>query len=114
MISVTTHNQKEIDINGTYLQGELDVDFALLVEIFGEPIYFNEVDDQGNKVDAEWELEFTDHDTGEIVVASIYNYKDGINYLGEEGEVTEAIRDWHVGGRSEKAFELVKRFVEGR
>jgi hypothetical protein len=83
--------------SGTCLQGEIDISFAELVEKFGES---GETD--GYKVDAEWKLKFEDGG-----VATIYNYKSGKNYNGEEGLETEDIRDWHIGGCDRKAVERV-------
>jgi hypothetical protein len=82
---------------GTSLQGYITTDYATLVKVFGEP-----TTNDGYKTDAEWVL--TDGD----VVATIYNYKTGRNYLGEEGIPTESIKDWHIGGKSYRAAELVR------
>jgi len=46
----------------------------------------------GDKTDAEWQLMT---ETG--IYFTIYNYKNGKNYLGEEGELIKDITDWHVG-----------------
>lgn len=83
-----THNEKDIDINGTSLCDYIRVSYANLVRVFGQP-----TSGDGYKVDAEWILEFDDG-----VVATIYNYKDGRNYCGEEGLDVEFITDWHIGG----------------
>lgn len=83
----------------TSLVGELDVSYAELVEVYGEP---NAKADM-YKTDAEWLLQAPDG-----TVATIYNYKSGRSYLGNEGDAVEDIRDWHVGGVSHRAFELVQ------
>jgi len=88
-----THNDKEIDSTGTHLQGTINIDYKTLVKAFGEP---NGSD--GYKSDAEWDLLFDDG-----TPATIYNYKDGINYLDENGTPVEKITDWHIGGEDEKA-----------
>jgi hypothetical protein len=54
------------------------------------------------KSDAEWAFEFED---GTIV--TIYNYKDGFNYCGEDGTPLKYITDWHIGGYSEDAVTRV-------
>lgn len=77
------------DVNMTSLQGYVTTTYADLVGCFGEPT----CDGDGYKVDAEWIITFADG-----VVATIYNYKDGKNYCGEEGLDVEDIREWHVGG----------------
>ena len=74
--------------NGTHLQGHVDTSYAHLVEVFGPHTEGDEY-----KVDAEWAILFEDG-----VVATIYNYKDGYNYLGAEGTPIAGIRDWHIGG----------------
>lgn len=87
------------DVNGTCLQGYVYATYAELVEAFGEPSH----DGDGYKVDAEWELE----QDGKVV--TIYNYKDGLNYLGEpEGTPVENINRWHIGGKSAVVVELVR------
>jgi hypothetical protein len=97
------------DINWTSLKGEIDISYAELVEVFGEP---HGVGDE-YKVDAEWAFEFNikEEDSDRLVVATIYNYKDGKNYNGAEGLDVEDIRDWHIGGRSPLAVELIKKTI---
>jgi hypothetical protein len=67
-----THHSKEININGSHLQGYIDAGYAELVALFGKPH-----GSDGHKVDAEWNVEFSDG-----TVATIYNYKNGRNYIG--------------------------------
>lgn len=83
---------------GTHLQGYVGANYAELVGTLGQPL----ADDFDGKADAVWMLVFEDG-----TVASVYNYKDGRNYLGDEGTPTEEIRDWHIGGKSQHAVELV-------
>ena len=85
--------------NGTSLMGYFDGDFADIVKVFGLPCD----DGDGYKVDAEWRLKFADG-----TIATIYNWKDGKNYNGEDGLELEAISDWHVGGFSKLALDRVK------
>jgi DNA/RNA-binding domain of Phe-tRNA-synthetase-like protein len=85
---------------GTSLQGYIYTDYEKLVETFGEPSH----DGDGYKTDAEWVLA---DDTGHVV--TIYNWKDGPNYLGEEdGTPVEWIYEWHIGGRDDNAVDLVQ------
>jgi len=97
---------KTTNIARTGLKDEIDISYKKLVGTFGEP-HFSD----GFKTDAEWDLKFP----GDMV-ATIYNYKTGKNYLGDEGLETENIRDWHIGGSSklaglwvELALELIKK-----
>lgn len=92
-----THNQKTINPDGTHLMGYIDIEYDKLVSLFGEP-----TDSDGYKVDAQWEIEFEDG-----LVATIYNWKDGKNYNGEEGlDVTE-ITDWHIGGHEKDVVDRI-------
>ena len=91
----TTHNQKEIYVNGTCLQGSIKADYHNLEKLFGEPTIGD-----GYKTDAEWEIEFEDG-----IVATIYNWKNGKNYNGENGIPITEITNWNVGGREQKAVD---------
>ena len=94
-----THNDNvKISVNGSSLQGYIDLAYNDICKVFGKP-----TESDGYKSDAEWIIKF-DNDA----VATIYNYKDGKNYLGEEGLAVEDIRDWHIGGFNKEAVALVK------
>lgn len=82
---------------GSYLQGYITVTYAALVERFGPP-----GENDGYKEDAQWCLEFPG---GHL--ATIYNYKTGVNYLGDEGTPVEDITDWHIGGHTDEVVGLV-------
>ena len=77
------------DSNFSSLQGYIHTSYADLVGCFGEPTS----DGDGYKIDAHWAITFADG-----VVATIYNWKDGVNYCGMEGTPVENIREWHIGG----------------
>ncbi len=83
---------------GTSLQGYLDTTYDWLVKIFGEP----KGEGDGYKVDAQWCLNID----GKITI--IYNYKNGKNYLGEEGTDTKKNRDWYIGGRDSRVVDAVR------
>ncbi len=85
---------------GTFLVGYIDISYQELVNKFGEPELCH---DRGNKTDAQWLMEFEDHE-----LFTIYNYKNGINYEGSDGIPTEDIRDWHIGGSTQ---EVVRRLM---
>ena len=99
-----THNDMDISANDTSFQGEVDADFNLLCTLFGRPFSGDEY-----KVDAEWVIEFEDG-----TVASIYNWKNGFNYLGAQGTPSDQIRSWHVGGHDQRSVELIKAMLEER
>ena len=86
---------------GSSLQAQIEIGYDELVEMLGEPNLAND----GYKTDAEWELEF------DGLRFTIYNYKDGTNYLGSEGTPTEFLTDWHIGGRTKEKAEELKHFL---
>jgi hypothetical protein len=95
---------KTIEANGTHLQGNVGATYQELVEVFGEPIRHESdgTTHMSNKVDAEWRISFEDG-----TVATIYNYKNGLNYLGAEGKRVSEISMWNVCGYDERAVTLV-------
>ena len=48
------------------------------------------------------------------VVVSIYNWKNGKNYLGLEGLQVNEITDWNIGGFSPRAVEIVEDVLKER
>lgn len=96
-----THNDviKGIGVGGS-LQGYVTCTYAHLVKILGYPS--DNMDDF--KSDAEWQIKWWDGEK-----ACIYNYKDGKNYLRDDGLEKEDITDWHIGGESE---EVVARVLD--
>ncbi len=86
-------------INGTHLQGHINISFAELVKILGNPQEKN-----GEKVDAEWYVLSLDSKT----TATVYNYKTGKNYLGDDGLETKDIIEWNIGGHSRDALKLIQ------
>ena len=101
--SFTTHNDASINCNMSSLVGYIEADYIELIAIFGAPT--PEFDDL--KSDAEWHIKFDD-DT----IATIYNYKNGRNYLGAQANHVRDIKNWHVGGYSEKALILVQSLLD--
>ena len=89
---------------GTSFKGYLMATYQDLVVIFGEPIS----NPDNYKVDTEWIID-TPHG-----VATIYNYKDGKVYLGDQGQPVQAICEWHVGGKGTEAYSWVKKEVLAR
>lgn len=88
----------------TFLLNKIVIDYQTLVKFLGPPTFSS---DHGSKVDVKWIIYFP-----EIAdVMTIYNYKDGRNYLGEEGLDKEDIKNWHVGGHrnsyTDKIYELL-------
>ena len=96
MIEVQTHNDGNIDVNGTCLQGYVHGPGQQLVEKFGEPLLGWAQD----KVEYEWNIMIG----GQPI--SIYSWK---NYGEKE---FEQIDSWHVGGRSHEAIDLLNEATD--
>lgn len=93
----------DANVNSTSYKGEIKVSYDTLVEVFGEPDPYKT---DGYKTDAEWVIKFEDGS-----VATIYNWKDGYNYLGAEGLAVENITDWHIGGFDNKVVDYIKDII---
>ena len=77
--------------------GEINVDYDTLVDVFGEP----DPDlCRDSKTDANWAIDTMDRDGSKRYI-SIYNWKDGKNYLGKKGTPASEITEWMVGGKKE-------------
>ena len=91
-VPFTTHNDADIDIDGTYFQAYLDpTGVRKLLDTFGAPV----VTDNFGKTTHEWAIEFP---CG--TVATVYDWKGGPHY--------------HVGGKSAEALWLVESALAGR
>lgn len=93
-----THNEiNGMSIDGTSYRGEISANYADLHMLFGEPLLGD-----GYKTDAEWWVQFDDG-----TLATIYNWKNGRNYMGDDGLDIEQITEWNVGGRCKQALDMV-------
>ena len=90
---------------GTFGVGQIETTYQHLVSLLGEPIKLDTRDDF--KSDVIWKMYVPN--TNKAVVSTIYNYKTGKNYLGDEGKEPEAITLWHVGGNHK---ELSLKYVK--
>ena len=103
-----THNHvKDIHTAGTRLMGHLErVDFYRLIEVFGRPHNSDEY-----KSDAQWDIEFDDG-----LVATIYNWKNGLNYVGaigkHHGKQLTDMTEWNVGGKDPKVVDRLMSMLE--
>lgn len=84
------------------LMGRIEINYSELCQVFGN----ENCEGDGYKVDAEWQIKFADG-----TYATIYNYKDGRNYCGDDGLDVPEITDWHIGGQSYDAVERVLEAV---
>lgn len=85
--------------NGTSFRGYLLASYYDIVSLYSKPI--NCINN--GKIDAEWVFN-TPYGT-----ATIYNYKDGKAYLGDEGIDVTKICEWHIGGKNIETYNWVKR-----
>jgi len=97
-----THNHESINIDHTFFQGEIEATYSQICSIFGRPL-----DGDGYKVQAEWNVKFKDG-----TVATIYDWKVGYNYLGDEGIPPEDIVIWHVSGMEPTAVDRVEKALQ--
>lgn len=99
-----THDQTTVNIDGTFLQGHITCDYKTLTKVFGFPLQRGF---DNYKTDAEWRVKFEDG-----TVASIYNWKNGHNYLGTAGTPVTKITDWNVGGRDKHTVDRVQSAIK--
>lgn len=97
--------EKFEDITGTHLQGYISTTYENIVSVLGKQHYNG--DDY--KVDAEWALKFEDG-----TIATLYNWKNGKNYCGDEGCALEEITEWNIGGHSPRAVELLTDLLKSK
>ena len=89
-----------LNIAGTSLMGNITVPYKDLVSRFGDP---SAIDGDGYKSDCEWIISTPDG------VATIYNWKNGKNYLGKDGLKVEDISNWNIGGYNMKTVVWIMR-----
>ena len=94
-----THNQSNINIGGTHLQGYINVEYSTLKKLFGKHSAFGD----GYKTRGEWSFQFQDGS-----VATIYNWKNGKNYCGKEGTAKTKITRWNIGGNDVSVVEKLE------
>ena len=98
-----THQDEQIDTNGSHRQGYIKADYKDLVELFGRPY-----DGDGHKVDWEWNILFEDGS-----IATIYNWKSGPNY-GYYDVGPGHIKEWNVGGFSQDALNNIRLLLANK
>ena len=98
--------------NGTHLQGYVQCSYDDLVNTFGKPTIEGGME---TKIEVEWELTFYDPTIhfDEVQIATVYNWKNGKRYCGEEeGLEVQDIKEWNVGGHSKYAIQLVNKALK--
>jgi len=78
----------QTDANGTCLQGYVSTTYDKIVAKYGQP-----TEGDGYKIDVEWIIEWEDG-----LIGTLYNWKNGKNYLGKDGTPTKKIEEWNIGG----------------
>ena len=91
---------------GTSLQGYISAKFSTLGFTFGKPTEIENAYEGDQKVDVTWVITFSDNE-----VATIYNYKNGKNYLGNEGQNVTSMTEWNVGGTSPQVVKRVAMLI---
>lgn len=88
----------------SWLQGEVKITYAELVEAFGP----ENCEGDGYKVQAEWSIKFADG-----IYATIYDWKEGVNYCGpEDGIPKEQVTNWHIGGTTKGSVTHVMEVIK--
>jgi hypothetical protein len=93
-------------VDGTSLIGQIDAKYSDLISLFGKPMPGYDY-----KIDAEWVLQI-ESSTGETHVVTIYNWKNGKNYMGEQGLAVEDISRWNIGGHTVKSHEILSNAIK--
>lgn len=88
-------NQKQCKQNFSSLQGYINITHDELSRVFGKP---DPIQCSDGKVTTEWIIEFADK-----TIATIYDWKRYELGAPKKDELYE----WHIGGHSRKAAELV-------
>ncbi len=100
--------KKTNNTNGTSFQAYIETSYGNLVHHLGNP-HITAEESVDKKTDAEWGFKFPDG-----TIATIYNYKDGKNYLGEKGKAVEDIILWHIGGFNKKAYFKIADIIHSK
>ena len=87
----------------THGVGSFNAPFSYVRAILGRPIYKKAFEGHDYKSDVVWQI-FIKADPIEII--RVYNYKDGKNYLGDEGKDVEQITYWKIGSNNREKARL--------
>jgi hypothetical protein len=82
-----------------------------LVQLFGEPNGGG-----SDKSDLSWIIVLQDERSEEerIHVITIYDWKIGKNYCGDDGMDVEQNTNWNVGSHSKAGYHLLNRYIKQR
>lgn len=108
VLSVEAFQDYDHAMSGTHYQGQISIRYTDLVRLFGKPL-----PGDGYKTEAEWLLRFHDYDADQYIVVTIYDWKRGPSYCGEEyGIPAEFNEVWHVGGHSTDALFVLQDWLD--
>jgi len=85
-------------------KGEISATFDKLTSVFGEPT--QQSYEFGEKSDCEWVIEWDDG-----MVGTIYNWKNGKSYMGEDGLEIQDITDWCIGGHQDTVVDRINNLL---
>ena len=86
--------------SGTSGKGSFICEYKTLVKVLGQPLKGSD----DFKTQAEWDIIYKDG-----TITTIYDWKQGKGYLGEEGIEPKEVIEWNVGGNEEtKSLEHLK------
>jgi len=106
--NIIGHNNAYKMSQGSGLRGYVTVSYDELCRVFGRPI---EIDGE-DKVQVQWIIRF--EVVNEIdgstysVVATIYDWKVGPQYVGIQGVPYQQVTHWHIGGHRMSDSEPVR------
>ena len=87
--------------------GYFNAPFSYVRAILGEPIYKTGYEGHDYKSDVVWQIIIK---SNPIEIIRVYNYKNGKNYLGDEGKEVEQITYWKIGSNNrEKARAYISK-----
>jgi len=100
--------KKTTSVGGTSLQGDIDASYEDLLKAIGIP-HWRDEDNPGmsdGKIDVEWMFELPNGKT-----VTLYNWKNGVAYLGDEGLEVEDIKNWHIGAENKEDADTFKNYI---
>lgn len=108
VLSVEAFQDYDHAMSGTHYQGQINIRYSDLVRLFGNPL-----PGDAYKTEAEWLLRFHDYDADRYIVVTIYDWKRGPSYCGEEYGIRAEFNEvWHVGGHSGEAVHVLNDWLD--
>jgi len=101
------------EVSDTIYFYKLNTSYETIVKLFGKPHVYG---DRKNvdKFDCEWRFKIYNDSTKLFWPITIYNYKNGKCYLGDNGLAIEDINEWHVGATCEYGKDLFLKYYNDK